>query len=404
MKRIAAIIVSVCILACLFPSTAFASDSLLEDLLAKLQSMVEEGSEDKIPEDSLAEQGQFSARALYEEASPKVVEINVADRDGNVFASGSGFFINDQGDIVTNYHVIEDAYNAFISLENGDVYDEPYVLAYDKNIDLAVLRIGTSGNEFLKIATEPVQTGDTIYTLGSALGLTGTFSDGLVATASRVIDGADNIQITAPISSGNSGGPLINSRGEVVGVNTWGYVDGQNVNFAVNIHEMSKLDFSDPITMHTFYAREAGTGGGAEWNMEIDDADLQAWMEDTDYVEAETNDDFDCADVLANDTWMAGTIGSIEDFDFYGMILTDPATISALILPYYEEDADYLLAALVSEAGDILTYAEPVEYQDMHFLDLEWDAEEAGVYYLVLCVADEYPYDSPVYYQTNASW
>ncbi len=98
-----------------------------------------------------------------------------------------------------------------------------------------------------------VITGETVYAVGSSKGLTGTLSDGLVSTASRIVDDVDCIQITAAISSGNSGGPLINIYGEVIGSNTMSLASGQNLNFAVNITELQAVETTNAMTMAEFY-------------------------------------------------------------------------------------------------------------------------------------------------------
>lgn len=396
--------ISICILACMFPSAAFASDNILQDLLDKIQTMAEEDPSEAVPEVLPAANEPFSASALYNEAAPKVVEIYVADEEGYYFSSASGFFINDQGDIVTNYHVIEDGYSATVLLENGDEYEVKYVLAYDKTIDLAVLRIDISGNEYLQMAKDPAATGDTIYTLGSALGFTGTFSDGMVSSASRIIDGVDFIQITAPISNGNSGGPLLNTKGEVLGVNTMNMTSGQNMNFAVNINELTRLDYTDPITMQTLYAREADVSGMFSLSIDTDDPELVEWMEDSDYMEVEYNGEMDYADLLSNDTWMGGWVEDEEDFDFFGIILTEASLIDMVIIPFYKADNEYIITALLDSEYNIVDFSSEEEYDGMVYQRLDYMASEPGVYYLAVCVADGYPYNIPAYYQLNASW
>lgn len=90
------------------------------------------------------------------------------------------------------------------------------VKGYDEKIELAVIETKASKTTPVTFAVDKPKTGETVYTLGSSKGLTGTFSDGIVSTASRIDGGVEYIQITAPISSGNSGGPLVNVCGEKV--------------------------------------------------------------------------------------------------------------------------------------------------------------------------------------------
>ena len=406
MKKLSTAIAAICmaaILCSLLSVPVYAAENpSMEELLEKLQTLVAENPSDTIPDDTPAADGGYTAKVLYDMTAPSVVDITVYDEDGDALAAGSGFFINDHGDIVTNYHVIEDACSADVQLLDGDVYEVKYVLAYDPVIDLAVLRIDLTGNDYIQTAKEPASTGDNIYTLGSSLGYTGTFSDGMVSTASRVIDGVDYIQITAPISSGNSGGPLINTHGEVLGVNTWEQPEGQNMNFAVNIQELTRLDYSSPLTMRGVYDREADNRTSA-LEFGTNNTEILTWLQDSDIAEAESNDELEDANVLPNDYWMAGSIDGVTDFDCYSIILSEPAEVLLIILPYFSEDSEYILAALVDEKGEFVAYAEQDEYEGTIFEGMQTDLD-AGVYYLVMCLPDDYPYDDPAFYQINASW
>ena len=100
----------------------------------------------------------------------------------------------------------------------------------------------TQGNKvpYLEIAPELPAVGDFVYALGSSLGLTGTFSSGIVSYVNRTVKGIPNvnfIQTTTPISSGNSGGPLVNDKGYVIGINSASYTEGQNLNLAIEISQ-----------------------------------------------------------------------------------------------------------------------------------------------------------------------
>ena len=347
----------------------------------------------------------YTPRELYEMTAPKVVEIITYDDTGEEYARGSGFFTNDKGMIVTNYHVIEAGWAATVQTADGNQYEVQSVVGYDPYIDLAILKIDLSGNDYLELAEDEVKTGDTIYTLGSALGLTGTFSDGLVATASRVIDDVDYIQITAPISHGNSGGPLINSNGEVIGVNTWGYDDGQNINFAVNIHELAKLDISSPITLPELFSTMSSQGFLYTDDYGYDDADLEEWYEDSDQQEKEANDSFDWADTLENDSWMAGCVEGIEDFDYYAVEIDQETELSVFGITFFEEDDEYLIIACVDIDGNIVEFSEQDESDEGYiFHYLEAEIETPGTYYIIVCVSDDYPFEEPLYYQINAEW
>jgi S1-C subfamily serine protease len=198
---------------------------------------------------------ELTAKEVYQLSSKATVEIT-AEVSSTYINIGSGFFI-DNGIVVTNYHVIAGAYDIKISTYDDKVYQVQQVLGYDKNIDIAILQVD-SENEYLMKNQQGVTVGEDIYVLGSPLGLTGTFTNGMVASASRRIDDIDYIQVTAPMSPGNSGGPLINTYGEVMGINTWQYADGQNLNFSINISELDKIDTSRPVEVTEFSYLTAG--------------------------------------------------------------------------------------------------------------------------------------------------
>lgn len=191
----------------------------------------------------------LDATKLYEEAAKSMVEILVVTKDEKD-SLGSGFFIG-EGMILTNYHVIEDAASIKVLDYDEKEYTVTKVYDYNKTFDLAV--IGVEGTRpALKLSEDEVVTGEVVYSLGSPYGYTGTFSKGIVGTASRIIEEIDYIQITAPISRGNSGGPLLNRFGEVIGVNTLTRVDAQNINFSVNIEYLDKLNLQEPKDIATF--------------------------------------------------------------------------------------------------------------------------------------------------------
>lgn len=192
---------------------------------------------------------ELSAKQIFEVCSSSTVEIHA-----NVFlggSQGSGFFIG-EGIIVTNYHVIEGSKKIKVTTSDKKEYNVTTILGCDPNLDIAILKIDLKGNTVLPIYNGPVVVGETIYALGSPLGLTATLSNGIVSSSSRILDGIDYIQNTASISPGNSGGPLINVYGEVMGINTGAIEEGQSLNFAINISELDKIDLANPVAVSDF--------------------------------------------------------------------------------------------------------------------------------------------------------
>lgn len=178
----------------------------------------------------------LNSEEVYAKCSSSVFYIEVYDASGVPFATGSGFFIDEYGTAVTNYHVIDGASSARITLTNGEVYNVAGVYDCDAGNDWAVLQIEGESFDYLTIGDKSTVVGGAmVYALGSPLGLQDTFTDGMISNANRVQDGVSYIQISAPISSGSSGGALINKYGEVIGICSAGYVEGQNLNLALPI-------------------------------------------------------------------------------------------------------------------------------------------------------------------------
>jgi S1-C subfamily serine protease len=165
--------------------------------------------------------------------------VRVYREDGST-GTGSGFLV-DPHHVVTNFHVIEDAVDATLEA-NSDrtILTVHGVAAYSREADLAVLRVSPVDRSPLPIAQgETVDVGAEILVFGSPQGYTGTVSAGIVS-AFRTIDGRPLMQMTAPVSPGSSGGPVV-SGGYVVGVTVSSVVEAQNINFAVRVSELRRL-------------------------------------------------------------------------------------------------------------------------------------------------------------------
>lgn len=184
----------------------------------------------------------LSSREIYKMALERSCEINVKLKPYAEYSSaqGSDFLISADGLVVTNYHVIEDYASITVTINNNTHFVSE-VVDYDRDIDLAVLKIDVKDAPFFKLANEGFAEGDIVYAFGSPIGFTSTITMGIISKSDRDDDGRKCIQHDASITYGNSGGPLINEYGEVIGVNTFIYTDSQNLNFAVAISELSHL-------------------------------------------------------------------------------------------------------------------------------------------------------------------
>ena len=163
-----------------------------------------------------------------------VVLILVTDDTGNPVSEGSGFIASSDGKIVTNHHVIAGAHSAVVKLNNGSFFPVEGILADDSDRDIAVIKVRGKNLPVLTIAdSDLLAAGDHVVAIGSPLGLENSVSDGIISGFREDEKGRSWVQTTAPISHGNSGGPLLTMDEKVAGVVTWKATAGENLNFAV---------------------------------------------------------------------------------------------------------------------------------------------------------------------------
>ncbi len=185
---------------------------------------------------------------LIQRVEPSVVRINVLSNEGA--STGSGFVVSDDGTVVTNYHVITDARKAEVEFADGTTAK---VLGYRHLVpkaDIAIIKIDVAKDKLrpVPISSELPLKGETVATFGAPHGLSFTTSEGVISAIRKQDDissemGLDLLgtwlQTSAPISPGNSGGPLVDKFGKVVGMNTMQLSVGQNLNFAVSAMEIN---------------------------------------------------------------------------------------------------------------------------------------------------------------------
>lgn len=179
-----------------------------------------------------------------EQATESVVMITCYDNFGNIRCTGSGFILYDDQTVITNYHVIDRAIKANVSTDEDHTYLVESVLAYNAKKDIAILKVNKSmGLNPLTIGnSKDIQKGSTVVAIGSPLGNKNTVSTGILS--GRWFDSQSNIdelQFSAPISNGSSGGALFNDSGEVIGVTSASLIYGQNLNLAIPIEEICSL-------------------------------------------------------------------------------------------------------------------------------------------------------------------
>lgn len=158
-----------------------------------------------------------------------------------MLASGTGFFLDESGTFATNHHVLEGAHSLIAELSNGEQFSQIYTIVVDAERDIAILSIDPENTPAVILGEDgELEVGDPVFVMGNPLGLDRTFSNGMVS-ALRSIEESDVIQITAPISPGSSGGPVMNDHGHVIGIATWYLEHGQNLNMAVPIRYVGPM-------------------------------------------------------------------------------------------------------------------------------------------------------------------
>lgn len=187
---------------------------------------------------------------LVRRIKPSAVAIETFDARGEKLTRGSGFFV-DVDRIVTNRHVIEGAHRAEVHSSTGVKFPVKGVLAIDAEGDIALLKVDPPPGQVRPLSldrTSP-QEGESIVVIGNPLGLEGSVTNGIVSAVRDIPTFGRIIQITAPISPGSSGSPVVNMQGQVIGVATLQITGGQSVNFAIPSERISQLQTAAPISL-----------------------------------------------------------------------------------------------------------------------------------------------------------
>ena len=193
-------------------------------------------------------------------ASNSVIMLSCYDKDGNLYATGSAFAAFEEGVFITNCHVIKDeVYSVRAAMETGLEFNISSVVAYDDERDLAILRTeAKTGLEPLPLgSTAALERAGKVIAIGSPLGLINTISIGLYSGTIKNENQQTFLQFSAPISHGSSGGALFNDKGEVVGITSASFTEGQNLNLAIPIEDAVELwekrDSSAELSIPDFY-------------------------------------------------------------------------------------------------------------------------------------------------------
>ena len=233
----------------------------------------------------------YSAEELYEMSSSAVFYIQMYKDDAKLaaddpFATGSGFFVTGDGVAVLCYHELDGAAFARATTSDGHCYDVTGVLFYDPLRDVAVIRVSRTDIEgntvrffpYLDLGdSDTVYHGQQVYTLGAPMGQRDSISGGMVANRRLEVDDPAYpvIMFNAPISSGSSGGPLLNAQGEALGVVFASFVDGQNLNLGVPTNSFADVPFTGEGTpLEQVKSAEAAKWEAAELTLEQEEVVL----------------------------------------------------------------------------------------------------------------------------------
>jgi serine protease Do len=204
-----------------------------------------------------------SVRELMAQLGQAVVQVRTPS------GLGSGFFISEDGHLITNFHVIEGETQISIEVyhqRGGQLerraYKQARIVAMNKFADLALLKIEDAGApKFARVPlgdADALSVGERVFAIGSPLGLERTVTEGILSTKTRQMQGALYLQTTTQINPGNSGGPLFNLRGEVVGVTNMKITFGEGLGFAIPVEQVKFF-----LTHRDAYAYDADNPSNA---------------------------------------------------------------------------------------------------------------------------------------------
>lgn len=204
-------------------------------------------------------EGPAAISGMVDKVQQAVVTIRTFNPDMTPIGLGTGFFINDRGHLITNYHVLEGAYAATVKTRDGNTYPVAAVLAANETVDLVQLAVEmpVEHRRWLEINDTLPAIADQVVVVGSPLGLEQTVSEGIVSAIREVPEVGAVFQVSAPISRGSSGSPVVDRHGRVVGIVSFQAQLGQNLNFAVASSHLLKLQKTDgPLSLSEWtYAR-----------------------------------------------------------------------------------------------------------------------------------------------------
>lgn len=189
---------------------------------------------------------------LVKKIQPAVATVIAYDMERNIANIGTGFFVNQQGHLITNFHVLAGKYAADVRTSAGKSYRVKTVLAENQAADLLKLSVDIPPEEvsWIPLGSRLPEIAESVVVVGSPMGLEQTVTEGIVSSVRDLPPVGTVFQMSAPISLGSSGSPVVNTRGQVVGIATFQLIQGQNLNFAVAVRQiMGMRKFGAPKTV-----------------------------------------------------------------------------------------------------------------------------------------------------------
>ncbi len=193
----------------------------------------------------LSQAQELPAEKIYERSLPSVLTLRVENKAGDRYV-GTAFLALQKGIAVTAWHVIFDAVKVSAKFADGASCEVLGFIDYDETKDIALIKVDSKERPIMTVATGAPMIGSRTYVIGSPKGYEFSIGDGLLSQVQKV-DGFNQYQVSCPFSPGNSGGPLLNTHGEVVGIAAWTRNGAQNVNFATPAVEVANLNPAKPL-------------------------------------------------------------------------------------------------------------------------------------------------------------
>jgi uncharacterized repeat protein (TIGR02543 family) len=320
---------------------------------------------------------QYDASDIYEQAAASVVEIFTFDDQNIPLNYGSGFFINHEGTLVTNYHVINRASKVVIEYD-GDEYEVTSVKGYSLEKDIAYLDIDAAATPPLTLDSKTMKTGETIYTISNPVGMPQTLTQGIITFANRQINGVRYHQFSSELTSGSSGSPLLNKQGKVVGLVSKSISGLNNQFLALTYQEITSVSLNLNISVtDLFAANHIPTLSGLPNQNAIQ--------------EIESNDTILQAQPVQSEQSIASYMG-LSDQDFFSIALEVNDEILVMLKPQYAIDLRYVELELVNAQGQVVAQSYLSRFQGEDVIIIRYIASISEEVYVKTQWSSQYPW------------